>query len=92
MVLIALAVTKNMFFSLFRFYNNLFQKLKELEGNVIPEDGKVPFLTYLMSQSGLTAEEALCTATDLLVGATETVSRDVVCNQIIVAYPSDRRI
>ncbi|OWF55008.1 cytochrome P450 10-like isoform X2 [Mizuhopecten yessoensis] len=50
------------------------KKAKALEGVVPKENEKVSFLTYLMSQESLTPDDALSTAVDLLVGATETTS------------------
>ncbi|XP_063428230.1 cytochrome P450 10-like [Mytilus trossulus] len=50
------------------------KKVAQLQTAGTPDDDRVSFLTYLLSQQSLTPDEALSTAVDLLVGATETTT------------------
>ncbi|XP_063441953.1 cytochrome P450 10-like [Mytilus trossulus] len=50
------------------------KKAAQLQSQENQSDDHVPFLTYLLSNQSLTPDEALSTATDLLVSATETTT------------------
>ncbi|CAG2253475.1 Cytochrome P450 10 [Mytilus edulis] len=50
------------------------KKVAHLQTAGTQDDDRVSFLTYLLSQQSLTPDEALSTAVDLLVGATETTT------------------
>ncbi|XP_076110154.1 cytochrome P450 10-like isoform X1 [Mytilus galloprovincialis] len=50
------------------------KKAEQLQSTENQSNDHVPFLTYLLSNQSLTPDEALSTATDLLVSATETTT------------------
>ncbi|KAL3868739.1 hypothetical protein ACJMK2_041508 [Sinanodonta woodiana] len=58
------------------------KKVKELQSvdssRAKADDDEVAFLTYLLSQQSLTPEQALSTAVDLLMAATETTSNAIL--------------